>query len=200
MNDVDLQIITKHDERFGKPIWNKELIHEIGKGYDKIAIVDCDEPELIYTLRSNKVGSHGGEVSFPGGMHEEDDISLEITALRESEEETGLNRDQVQIIGSTDTVVSRYNVSVTPYVGIVPDDISLNNDSDEIEACFRVPINYLLEDKRYRNDRIERNGESFFMPAYKFDSFIIWGLTAMMTVDFLNIALDAGIDLKTEGK
>ena len=133
-------------------------------------------------------------------MHEEDDISLEITALRESEEETGLNRDQVQIIGSTDTVVSRYNVSVTPYVGIVPDDISLNNDSDEIEACFRVPINYLLEDKRYRNDRIDRNGESFFMPAYKFDSFIIWGLTAMMTVDFLNIALDAGIDLKTEGK
>ena len=132
-------------------------------------------------------------------MQEEDDTSLEITALRESEEETGLNRDQVQIIGSTDTVVSRYNVSVTPYVGIVPDNISLNNDSDEIEACFRVPINYLLKDKRYRNDRIERNDESFFMPAYKFDSFIIWGLTAMMTVDFLNIALDAGIDLKTEG-
>ena len=73
---------------------------------------------------------------------------LEITALRESEEETGLKRDQVQIIGSTDTVVSRYNVSVTPYVGIVPDDISLNNDSDEIEACFRVPINYFLQDKK----------------------------------------------------
>tara|TARA_Y100001970_G_C13717874_1_gene595118 strand:+ start:29 stop:607 length:579 start_codon:yes stop_codon:yes gene_type:complete len=174
-------------------------VEELRKAAVLIAIVDCDEPELIFTLRSNKVGSHGGEVSFPGGMHEKDDTSLEITALRESEEETGLNRDQVQIIGSTDTVVSRYNVSVTPYVGIVPADISLNNESEEIEACFRVPINYLLHDKRYRNDHIERNGESFFMPAYKFDSFIIWGLTAMMTVDFLNIALDAGIDLKTEG-
>ena len=164
-----------------------------------IAIVDCDDPELVYTLRSNKVGSHGGEVSFPGGMHEKDDASLQITALRESEEEIGLNRKQVQIIGSTDTVVSRYNVSVTPYVGIVPPDIKLNNDSEEIEACFRVPISFLLEDKRHRNDHVKKNGDSFFMPAYKFESFIIWGLTAMMTVDFLNIALDAGIDLKTEG-
>ena len=89
--------------------------------------------------------------------------------------------------------------SVTPYVGIVPSDIKLNNDSEEIEACFRVPISFLLEDKRHRNDHIEKNGESFFMPAYKFESFIIWGLTAMMTVDFLNITLDAGIDLKTKG-
>ncbi len=175
-------------------------VNELKKAAVLIAIVDCDNPELIYTLRSNKVGSHGGEVSFPGGMYEKDDSTLKVTALRESEEETGLNREQVQIIGSTDTVVSRYNVSVTPYVGIVPADISLNNDSEEIEACFRVPISFLLEDKRYRNDNINKNGESFFMPAYKFESFIIWGLTAMMTVDFLNITLDAGIDLRTEGK
>mgnify|MGYP001303430559 FL=1 len=174
-------------------------VEDLRKAAVLIAIVDCDDPELIYTLRSNKVGSHGGEVSFPGGMHEKDDSSLEITALRESEEETGLNREQVNIIGSTDTVVSRYNVSVTPYVGIVSPDIKLNNDSEEIEACFRVPISFLLEDKRYRNDRVERNGKSFFMPAYKFESFIIWGLTAMMTVDFLNITLDAGIDLKNKG-
>jgi len=174
-------------------------VEDLRKAAVLIGIVDCDDPELIYTLRSNKVGSHGGEVSFPGGMHEKDDASLEITALRESEEETGLNREQVNIIGSTDTVVSRYNVSVTPYVGIVPPDIKLNNDSEEIEACFRVPISFLLEDKRHRNDHIKKNGESFFMPAYRFESFIIWGLTAMMTVDFLNITLDAGIDLKTKG-
>ena len=175
-------------------------VNELKKAAVLIAIVDCDNPELIYTLRSNKVGSHGGEVSFPGGMYEKDDSTLKVTALRESEEETGLNREQVQIIGSTDTVVSRYNVSVTPYVGIVPADIKLNNDSEEIETCFRVPISFLLQDKRHRNDNIQRNGESFFMPAYKFESFIIWGLTAMMTVDFLNITLDAGIDLRTEGK
>ena len=78
-------------------------------------------------------------------------------------------------------------------------DIVLNNNSEEIEACFRVPVKFVLKDKRHRNDEINRDGDRFFMPAYKFDSYIIWGLTAMMTVDFLNVALDANIDLKTKG-
>ena len=164
-----------------------------------IAVTESENPELIYTLRSNKVGSHGGEVSFPGGMFETEDKNLQDTALRESHEETGLDRSKVNILGSIDTVVSRFNISVTPYVGIVPSDIELNDNSDEIEACFRVPLSFLLEDKRHRNDEINRNGDIFFMPAYSYDSYIIWGLTAMITVDFLNIALDANIDLKTKG-
>jgi 8-oxo-dGTP pyrophosphatase MutT (NUDIX family) len=174
-------------------------VEELRKAAVLIAITDSDDPELIYTLRSNKVGSHGGEVSFPGGMYEVEDKNLETTALRESKEETGLDITKVDILGPIDTVVSRFNISVTPYVGIVPNNIELNNNSDEIEACFKVPLSFLLQDKRHRNDEIKRNGDIFFMPAYEYDSYIIWGLTAMMTVDFLNIALDAKIDLKTEG-
>tara|TARA_X000000368_G_scaffold158885_1_gene125191 strand:- start:226 stop:804 length:579 start_codon:yes stop_codon:yes gene_type:complete len=174
-------------------------VDELRQAAVLIAITESEDPELIYTLRSNKVGSHGGEVSFPGGMFEVEDKNLQDTALRESHEETGLDRSKVNILGSIDTVVSRFNISVTPYVGIVPSDIELNDNSDEIEACFRVPLSFLLEDKRYRNDEINRNGDIFFMPAYSYDSYIIWGLTAMITVDFLNIALDANIDLKTKG-
>ena len=174
-------------------------VDELRQAAVLIAITESEDPELIYTLRSNKVGSHGGEVSFPGGMFETEDKNLQDTALRESHEETGLDRSKVNILGSIDTVVSRFNISVTPYVGIVPSDIELNDNSDEIEACFRVPLSFLLEDKRYRNDEINRNGDIFFMPAYSYDSYIIWGLTAMITVDFLNIALDANIDLKTKG-
>ena len=174
-------------------------VEELRKAAVLIAVTDSKDPELIYTLRSNKVGSHGGEVSFPGGMYEEEDDSLENTALRESEEETGLDRKKVEILGPIDTVVSRFNISVTPYVGVVPHDIELNDNSDEIEACFRVPLSFLLRDERHRNDEINRNGDIFFMPAYEYNSYIIWGLTAMMTVDFLNIALDAGIDLKSKG-
>ena len=174
-------------------------VEELRKAAVLIAVTESKDPELIYTLRSNKVGSHGGEVSFPGGMYEEQDDNLENTALRESEEETGLDRNKVSILGPIDTVVSRFNISVTPYVGIVPHDIELNDSSDEIEACFRVPLSFLLRDKRHRNDEINRNGDIFFMPAYEYNSYIIWGLTAMMTVDFLNIALDAGIDLKLKG-
>ena len=174
-------------------------VDELRQAAVLIAVTESENPELIYTLRSNKVGSHGGEVSFPGGMFETEDKNLQDTALRESHEETGLDRSKVNILGSIYTVVSRFNISVTPYVGIVPSDIELNDNSDEIEACFRVPLSFLLEDKRHRNDEINRNGDIFFMPAYSYDSYIIWGLTAMITVDFLNIALDANIDLKTKG-
>ena len=174
-------------------------VDELRQAAVLIAVTESENPELIYTLRSNKVGSHGGEVSFPGGMFETEDKNLQDTALRESHEETGLDRSKVNILGSIDTVVSRFNISVTPYVGIVPSDIELNDNSDEIEACFRVPLSFLLEDKRHRNDEINRNGDIFFMPAYSYDSYIIWGLTAMITVDFLNIALDANIDLTTKG-
>jgi len=164
-----------------------------------LALSDTDDPSLLYTLRSNKVSSHGGEVAFPGGMLEDSDASLEETALRESEEETGLDRSSVRILGALDTTVSRFKVSVTPYVGIVPDQAELNTDSDEIDACFKVPLSFLLQDKRHRNDFIQKENESFYMPAYKYDSFIIWGLTAMITVNFLNLTLDAGIDLQSKG-
>ena len=165
-----------------------------------IALTDEENPEVIYTLRSNKVSSHQGEVSFPGGMQEESDTSLIITALRESEEEIGLPQNCVKILGSLDTMVSRFNVSVTPFVGVIPGDVELNTSSEEIEACFRVPLSFLLKDKRYRNDEVNRNGETFYMPAYKYSSYVIWGLTAMITVNFLNRALDAKIDMSLASK
>ena len=165
-----------------------------------IALTDEENPEVIYTLRSNKVSSHQGEVSFPGGMQEESDTSLIITALRESEEEIGLPQNCVKILGSLDTMVSRFNVSVTLFVGVIPGDVELNSSSEEIEACFRVPLSFLLKDKRYRNDEVNRNGETFYMPAYKYSSYVIWGLTAMITVNFLNRALDAKIDMSLPSK
>ena len=165
-----------------------------------IALTDEENPEVIYTLRSNKVSSHQGEVSFPGGMREESDTSLIMTALRESEEEIGLPQNCVKILGSLDTMVSRFNVSVTPFVGVIPGDVELNTSSEEIEACFRVPLSFLLKDKRYRNDEVNRNGETFYMPAYKYSSYVIWGLTAMITVNFLNRALDAKIDMSLPSK
>ena len=165
-----------------------------------IALTDEENPEVIYTLRSNKVSSHQGEVSFPGGMQEESDTSLIITALRESEEEIGLPQNCVKILGSLDTMVSRFNISVTPFVGVFSGDVELNTSSEEIEACFRVPLSFLLKDKRYRNDEVNRNGETFYMPAYKYSSYVIWGLTAMITVNFLNRALDAKIDMSLPSK
>jgi hypothetical protein len=71
----------------------------------------------------------------------------------------------------------------------------LTDESEEIDAIFKVPISFLLKDDRFRNDPINRNGKVYYVPAYKYQSYVIWGLTAMITVDFLNLACDAGIDL-----
>ena len=160
-----------------------------------LALTESKEPELIFTLRSKKVSSHGGEVSFPGGMKEDKDRSLEETALRESYEEIGLDPTKVTIYGKMNTLVSRFNVSVTPYVGSIPEGTILNEDSEEIDSIFKVPVSFFLEDKRLRNDPVKKDGEVFYVPAYKYDSYIIWGLTAMIIVNFLNLTLDAGIDL-----
>ena len=170
-------------------------IEDLPKAAVLLAITAEEEPELIYTLRSNKVSSHKGEVAFPGGREEEGDLSLADTALREAEEEIGLDRNLVEILGSLDTTVSRYGISVTPYVGIIPSNPNLNESSSEIESYFRVPISYLANDIRHRNDKVTEGGETFYMPAYKYNEYIIWGLTAMITVNFLRLGLDKEIDL-----
>ena len=170
-------------------------IEDLPKAAVLLAITAEEEPELIYTLRSNKVSSHKGEVAFPGGREEEGDLSLADTAVREAEEEIGLDRNLVEILGSLDTTVSRYGISVTPYVGIIPPNPNLNESSSEIESYFRVPISYLANDIRHRNDKVTEGGETFYMPAYKYNEYIIWGLTAMITVNFLRLGLDKEIDL-----
>ena len=170
-------------------------IEDLPKAAVLLAITAEEEPELIYTLRSNKVSSHKGEVAFPGGREEQGDLSLAETALREAEEEIGLDRNLVEILGSLDTTVSRYGISVTPYVGIIPPNPNLNESSSEIESYFRVPISYLANDIRHRNDKVTEGGETFYMPAYKYNEYIIWGLTAMITVNFLRLGLDKEIDL-----
>ena len=129
-------------------------IEDLPKAAVLLAITAEEEPELIYTLRSNKVSSHKGEVAFPGGREEEGDLSLADTALREAEEEIGLDRNLVEILGSLDTTVSRYGISVTPYVGIIPPNPNLNESSSEIESYFRVPISYLANDISHRNDKV----------------------------------------------
>ena len=187
-------MIKQIEERI-KSFVGKPPVEKLPKAAVLIAITDTQDPEILYTLRSKKVSSHGGEVAFPGGMFEDGDIDLSATALRESYEEIGLENKDVRVIGSLDTLVSRFDISVTPYVGIIQNDVVLKSDSEEIEALFKVPLSFLQKDIRLRNDPVKREKKTFYVPAYEYDSYVIWGLTAMITVNFLNLTVDAGIDL-----
>lgn len=161
-----------------------------------IALTHADIPEIIFTRRSPQLNSHGGEVAFPGGKRDPEDCNLIATALRESHEEIGLPQHRVDILGSTGEVVSRLGIKVTPYIGLIDREEKLIANPDELDRIFRVPVDYFLEGNRQHTDQLRYRGELFQVPSWQYGEYRIWGLTAIMLVEFLNVGLGAGIPLR----
>ncbi|MDB4166740.1 CoA pyrophosphatase [Gammaproteobacteria bacterium] len=163
-----------------------------------IAILNYGEyiesPELIYTQRSGHLSTHSGEVSFPGGKAEDGDVSLFDTALRESNEEMSLNGEDVTMLGKLDYLISRHKIEVNPFIATVdkPQDLEAN---EEIQEIFTVPLSFLLDSKNIKRESIERQGSVWEVPTWSLKNQKIWGLTAMITVNFLNVCFDANIEI-----
>jgi len=163
-----------------------------------IAILNYGEyiksPELIYTQRSSHLSTHSGEVSFPGGKSEDGDSSLFDTALRESNEEMSLNRADVTMLGKLDYLISRHKIEVNPFIATVDKAQNLK-PNEEIQEIFTVPLSFLLDPNNIKRESIERQGSVWEVPTWKLKNQKIWGLTAMITVNFLNICFDANIEI-----
>ena len=163
-----------------------------------IAILNYGEyiesPELIYTQRSGHLSTHSGEVSFPGGKAEDGDASLFETALRESNEEMSLNGEDVTMLGKLDYLISRHKIEVNPFIATVDkaQDLEAN---EEIQEIFTVPLSFLLDQKNIKRESIERQGSVWEVPTWSLKNQKIWGLTAMITVNFLNVCFDANIEI-----
>lgn len=154
-----------------------------------------DNPEMIFTLRSSRLSMHRGQVAYPGGMRDAEDESLLVTALRETHEEIGLPPEQIDVVAPLSQVMSLHRILVTPYVGVVPEDYPMQANPDEIESIFRVPISFFLEDRRERTDALSYIDNTFYVPCYQWQHYQIWGMSALVLVDFLNAVYDAGIDI-----
>ncbi|BAP43751.1 CoA pyrophosphatase [Pseudomonas sp. 21LCFQ02] len=154
------------------------------------------EPELVLTLRASGLSTHGGEVAFPGGRRDPEDPDLVFTALREADEEIGLPPGLVEVIGPLTPVVSRYGIKVTPYVGIIPDFVEYQPNDGEIAAVFSVPLEFFRQDVREHTHRIDYQGRSWYVPSYRYGEYKIWGLTAIMIVELINVLYDANISLQ----
>jgi|TARA_B110000881_G_scaffold182194_1_gene168875 8-oxo-dGTP pyrophosphatase MutT (NUDIX family) len=153
-----------------------------------------DSPSIIYTQRSSIVSTHSGEVSFPGGMMEEVDTDLYQTALRESSEEMNLDPLIVDKIGRLDYLVSRYDIEVNPFVGVIREKPNLVGNA-EIKEIFDVPIKYLLDKNNMTTQTFQRDNMKLEMPTWYYNEQKIWGLTAMITADLLNRCFDANIGM-----
>ncbi|GIZ11175.1 CoA pyrophosphatase [Pseudomonas sp. NCCP-436] len=161
-----------------------------------VPITRSEEPELILTLRAAGLSTHGGEVAFPGGRRDPGDPDLVFTALRESEEEVGLPPGLVEVIGPLSSLVSRHGIQVTPYVGLVPDYVEYRANDAEIASVFSVPLSFFRSDPREMTHRIDYLGRSWYVPSYTYGDYRIWGLTAIMVVELVNLLYDADIRLQ----
>jgi len=162
-----------------------------------IALTDNSaDPEVVLTRRANHLSTHSGEIAFPGGKRDDTDPDLLYTALREAEEEVGLNPDEVEVLGQMGQVLSKHMLQVTPFVGIIASDAELIPNLDELDRIHRVPLSFFLEDRRHRTDAINFKGMTHYVPAYEYEGDIIWGLTAYMLVELLNVGFDARIPMK----
>ena len=153
-----------------------------------------ESPEIIFTQRSSHLSTHSGEVSFPGGKADKTDPSLFDTALRESNEEINLNSKDVTELGKLNYLISRHKIEVNPFIASVDHPQALQ-PNEEIQEIFTVPLDFLLDPKNIQRENIERHGSVWLVPTWNIKDQKIWGLTAMITVNFLNVCFDANIEI-----
>ena len=144
---------------------------------------------VLLTQRSEKLRSHAGQVSFPGGKQDtQDENSLE-TALRETFEEIGLNRKNIEIIGTLDQILSLHYYLVTPFVGLIPENFVSIPNADEIEAVFKVPLTFFMNGDNHWTEEFKTPIATVIVHHFNFQNFDIWGLTAKLILRLLEIGL-----------
>jgi len=136
--------------------------------------------QVLLTRRPENMASHPGQVAFPGGKIEKSDASIVAAALREAEEEVGLDPSLVDILGYLDTYQTSSGFRITPVVGLVPSPYCLELDCREVEEAFEVPLKFLMTGHNHqKHSRIWR-GKNRAYYAMPYGDKFIWGATAGM--------------------
>jgi len=135
---------------------------------------------LLLTQRTEHLSSHAGQISFPGGRAEEYDASPADTALREAEEEIGLERRHAEVIGALPVYYTGTNYSVTPVVALLRPPFELRADPGEVAEIFEVPLAFLMDGQNHQrlSAELASGRRSFYAMPYQ--RYYIWGATAGM--------------------
>ena len=145
---------------------------------------DDQEPHTVFTRRRADLRRHAGEIAFPGGRQDPEDADLIDTALREAEEEIGLPRTRVNLLGElppVSTFVTNYMIH--PFVGLIPTGLSWEASPAEVDAVLELPLDALRAGRT--RTRMERRGIAFETDAYVVDDHLIWGATARILESLL---------------
>lgn len=142
-----------------------------------------DGLSVILTRRASHMKKHAGQISFPGGRSEDIDDDPICTALRESQEEIGLDPNLVEIVGSLSPYVTVTQYSVIPVVGLVEPTFNLVPEASEVAEIFEVPLNFLMDEINHQKHSGFHNGIERFWHAMPYNDYYIWGATAGMLKD-----------------
>ncbi len=144
--------------------------------------------QVLFIKRSRRVEHHKGEISFPGGICEASDGTFERTALRETHEEIGIRPEDVRVLGMLDdirTQSTRYRV--TPVVGVIPYPYSFALSAREVEKIITIPLAHLHDAGNGGEEEVLREGKSYRGHVYHFGSHVIWGATARILNNFIQL-------------
>ena len=153
-----------------------------------VPIVDRAEPYLVFAKRTDRVAHHKGQIGFPGGVIDVHDASDLEAAQRECEEEIGLPREAVDILGMLDdseTVATQF--VITPFVGLVRAPVAWRPDGEEIEKVIEVPYRALAAPGAFRVEHVERDGVSRPVYSFGWHDELIWGATARILKHYLEL-------------
>ena len=150
------------------------------------------DPHIIFTKRSSKLSSHPGEVSFPGGKFEEQDLNLLATAVRESEEEIGIKKLNLEHLGKLPYLISKHNIEVHPFIAALKEDQEFIAN-EEIESIFSVPVSYLKNNQNAHIHEFNRQNHNVRISTWHYNEYVIWGLTAMIAAEFINTCFDGNV-------
>lgn len=143
-----------------------------------IPITDRAEPGVILTQRPTWLRSHAGQVAFPGGKVDDSDENSIFAALREAEEELNIPPARVEVIGVADTYYSGSGYSIAPVIGIIPPDLELQPNPQEVEDWFEVPLAFLLDPANSIKKEANWNGQQRSYYDMQWGERRIWGVTA----------------------
>lgn len=156
-----------------------------------LPLVDRGEPFVVFAKRTDRVGTHRGQISFPGGRVDASDAGFLEAALRESEEEIGLPRTAVEALGAlddTETVATQF--IITPFVGVVRAPVAWQPDGHEIEKVIEVPLAALRDLANLRVEYRERGGVRHEILFWDYQGETIWGATARILKQYLDVLGD----------
>lgn len=187
-HEAHLTMAPRYPARRADPAVNDRSCREAG--VLALLLPHHGTPAVVLTVRREHLPDHAGQISFPGGQRE-DDETLRTTALRESEEEIDLDPASVRILGRlTPLYIPPSDFCVHPFVGLIDHDPDLRPTDEEVGEVLRAPLSILLDPETCTSESRSLHGTDVEVPYYAVKGHTVWGATAMMLAEFLEVVRD----------